>query len=99
MAHDQHTTMLADLFPAPHDVLKLQPIFPIISMHAHANWITQNIPVMTFNHIHQLRGILQSAVHVYIYTDGSVPATDRDDQAPAFALVIFLKAVKVTFLA
>ena len=60
-------------------------------MHAHANWICQNIPVREYSGILQLRGILKEAMHVYIYTDGSVPATDREDQAPAFALVIFFE--------
>ena len=90
-AHDQHTGMLADLFPAAYDVLALQQVFPTVSMHAHANWICQNIPVREYSGIHQLRGILKEAMHVYIYTDGSVPATDREDQAPAFALVIFFE--------
>ena len=83
--------MLADLFPAAYDVLALQQVFPTVSMHAHANWICQNIPVREYSGIHQLRGILKEAMHVYIYTDGSVPATDREDQAPAFALVIFFE--------
>ncbi len=71
--------------------VELQPSFPVISMHTHAKCITQNIPVAPYDDIHRLRQLLNAAKTVLMFTDGSIPAAGRDDQAPAFAIFIFSK--------
>ena len=90
-ASDQCTSDLASLFPAEVDILALQVNFPDVEMHEYAHWLIANIPVSTYNSLAQLRQLISSAQHIYIYTDGSLPHAPREDQAPAFALVIFFQ--------
>ena len=88
---DSDATKLISFFPATHDILPLQQSFPQVPYHPNALWVTEHIHIESHRDIHHLRCILATAKCVYIYTDGSLPSTDRADQGPAFSLVVFFE--------
>lgn len=71
--------------------MPLQSVFSVIPLHLQAKWIIEHITIAQYDIIHQLRHLIANAKCVFIYTDGSMPYTDRLDQGLAFALVIFFE--------
>ena len=85
---DHCVTELVNVFPAQSDILPLQVTFPVVTMHPYVEWIVNYLAIFQHTSIQQLRNEICPAKHVYIYTDGSIPQSTRDDQNLASALVI-----------